>query len=122
MRHEELLTAAYPTCPIRNVLARIGDKWALVVLYELSGGIPRRFSELQHSIADISRKMLTQTLRTLEEDGLVSREVYAEVPPRVEYALTTRGLSLMPHLTALIGWAKAHMSDILEDRRTAYGE
>lgn len=73
----------FPDCPIRNVLARIGDKWTLLVLYTLEQEPVMRFNTLQRALPDISQKMLTLTLRTLEEDGMVSRKVYAEVPPRV---------------------------------------
>lgn len=106
-----------PDCPIRNVLARISDKWSLLVLHTLSqAGGRMRFGELRRQIPDISQKMLTVTLRTLEEDGFVTREVFAEVPPRVEYELTARAHSLFPHLQALIMWAKEHMTDIMRDR------
>lgn len=76
-----------------------------------------RFGELRRAIPDVSQKMLTTTLRTLEEDGFVTRTVYPEVPPRVEYALTARAHSLFPHIQALIGWAKENMERILEDRQ-----
>lgn len=76
-----------------------------------------RFGELHRMIPDISQKMLTVTLRTLEEDGLVSRKVYAQIPPKVEYSLTARGKSLLPHLNSLIQWAKEQMNDILQDRQ-----
>ena len=75
-----------------------------------------RFSALQKSIPDISQKMLTVTLRTLEEDGFVRRQVYAEVPPRVEYSLTDRAMSLLPHINSLITWSKENMDAILADR------
>ena len=77
----------FPNCPIRNVLARISGKWALLVLFTLnkSNGTPVRFKQLERDIPDISQKMLTSVLRTLESDGLVSRKAYAEIPPRVEY-------------------------------------
>ncbi len=107
-----------PQCPIRSVLARIADKWSVLVLYMLQQHEVIRFKELQRAIPDISQKMLTVTLRTLEEDGLVIRKVYAEVPPRVEYSLTQRAHSLLPHLNALIGWAKENMEDIVRDRKT----
>lgn len=109
--------AVFPGCPIRNILARISDKWSLLAIFTLnkSGG-PMRFKEIQRAIPDISQKMLTVTLRTLEEDGFVTRTVYPEVPPRVEYALTGRALSLLPHVNALIGWALDNMEDILRDR------
>lgn len=76
-----------------------------------------RFGDLRHAIPDISQKMLANTLRTLEEDGYVSRKVYAEVPPRVEYSLTERAFSLMPHIDALIKWSEENMKAILDDRR-----
>ena len=78
-----------------------------------------RFKELQREIPDISQKMLTVTLRTLEEDGYVTRTIYPEVPPRVEYALTARAKSLLPHINALIGWALENMDAIMSDRKKA---
>lgn len=108
----------HPQCPIRNILARISDKWSLLILYTLNTRLTMRFSSLRREIPDISQKMLTNTLRTLEEDGLVSRTVYAEVPPRVEYRITDRSRSLIPHIDSLIGWAKENMSPILKDRAT----
>lgn len=117
MASSELRDFFVPACPIRNVLSRIGDKWTMLVLYTLSGEVSKlRFGELRRLIPDISQKSLTNTLRTLEEDGLVLREIYAEVPPRVEYSLTPRALSLFPHIQALILWAKENMDDIILDR------
>lgn len=107
----------YPDCPIRNVLARIGDKWSLLVLYTLEHEPVMRFNALRKSIPDISQKMLAVTLRTLEEDGFVKRKIYAEIPPRVEYSLTTRALSFLPHINSVIMWAKENMDDILRDRK-----
>lgn len=111
--------ALFPGCPIRNILARISDKWSLLVIYALnkSGRGAMRFKELQRAVPDISQKMLTVTLRTLEDDGYLTRTVYPEVPPRVEYALTDRCRSLLPHVEALIGWALDNMDAILRDRR-----
>lgn len=106
----------YPQCPIRNILCRIGEKWSLLVLYTLSGHPVMRFKEMHREIPDISQKMLTSTLRTLEEDGLVVRKVYAEVPPRVEYTLTSRAQTLLPHIGGLIEWALANMDGIMADR------
>lgn len=108
----------FPDCPIRNVLARICDKWSLLVIYTLHnhGDGPLRFNTLRKQIPDISQKMLTSTLRTLEEDGYVSRKVYAEVPPRVEYSLTSRAISLMPIVNELIDWAADNMAAILKNR------
>ena len=107
----------FPDCPIRNVLARIGDKWTLLVLYSLEQEPVMRFNTLQRALPDISQKMLTLTLRTLEEDGMVSRKVYAEVPPRVEYTLTERARSLLPCVNNLISWALENMDGIMEDRK-----
>ncbi len=118
MKKEEIHNATFPDCPIRNVISRITDKWSLLVLYTLEQQEMLRFKELWRQIPDISQKMLTSTLRHLENDGLVSREVFAEVPPRVEYGLSERGKSLMPHLDALISWALEHFSDILADRQS----
>lgn len=109
--------AVFPGCPIRNILARISDKWSLLAIFTINkGGGPMRFKEIQRAIPDISQKMLTVTLRTLEEDGFVTRTVHPEVPPRVEYALTDRAMSLLPHVNALIGWALDNMEDIMRDR------
>lgn len=108
-----------PECPIRNVLARIGDKWSLLVIFTLDSSGVMRFGELLRALPDISQKMLTVTLRTLEEDGLVTRRVYPEIPPRVEYGLTARAQSLLPHVHALLGWAEEHMQAILDDRKAA---
>lgn len=111
----------YPDCPIRNILARISDKWSLLVIYTLdkAGGGPMRFRALQRELPDISQKMLTVTLRTLEEDGYVRRTVYPEVPPRVEYVLTDRAKSLLPHVNGLLEWALANMDAIMADRKMA---
>ena len=113
--------AVFPNCPIRNILARLCDKWSLLVIYTLdkAGKETVRFKELQREIPDISQKMLTVTLRTLEDDGYVTRTVYPEVPPRVEYALTDRTHSLMPHINALIEWALENKDAVLKDRKRA---
>lgn len=117
MKRNEIISEVAPECPIRNVLARIADKWSLLILYTLENHRgPMRFSLLQKQIPDVSQKMLTITLRTLEEDGLVSRKIYAEVPPRVEYTLTGRAGTLLPHIDSLILWAKENMPAIMNDR------
>lgn len=116
MVRTEIQNELYPDCPIRNILARISDKWSILVLFTLNQSALMRFNALQKSIPDISQKMLTVTLRTLEEDGFVRRQVYAEVPPRVEYSLTDRAISLLPHINSLITWAKDNMNAILVDR------
>ena len=96
----------FPSCPIRHILSRFSDKWSLLILYTLDLQPTMRFNALRREIPDISQKMLTNTLRTLEEDGLVTRTIYAEVPPRVEYSITDRTRSLLPHVNSLIAWAK----------------
>ena len=108
--------AQFPGCPIRNVLSRIGDKWSMLVLYTLDKYGVLRFKDLKLYIPDISKKMLSTALKVLEADGLVARKVYAEVPPRVEYSLTERGLSLIPLINSLIDWAAENMEEILKDR------
>lgn len=106
----------HPECPIRNILARFCDKWSLLILYTLNLRPTMRFNALRKEIPDISQKMLTNTLRTLEEDGFVTRTVYAEVPPRVEYSITDRTRSLFPHINSMIEWAKDNMPAIIKDR------
>ena len=116
MVRTDIQNELYPDCPIRNILARISDKWSILILFTLNQSVLMRFNALQKNIPDISQKMLTVTLRTLEEDGFVKRQVYAEVPPRVEYSLTDRAISLLPHINSLITWAKDNMNAILVDR------
>ncbi len=109
----------FPDCPIRNVIARIGDRWSILVLLTLEPAEkPMRFKEIEQAIPDISQKMLTRTLRDLEADGLVIRRAYAEVPPRVEYELTPRGRTLTPHLNSLVSWAMDNLKAIVRDRET----
>ena len=101
---------------VREILDRVGDKWSVLVI-ALLGEKGQRFSELRRSIEGISQRMLTLTLRQLERDGLVSRTVHATVPPRVDYALTPLGESVLEPLTALMCWAQQHGTDIAEARR-----
>jgi DNA-binding HxlR family transcriptional regulator len=103
-------------CPSRTVLDRIGDRWTVLVVGTLSHA-PARFSELSRAIEGVSQKMLTQTLRGLERDGLVTRTVHPEVPPRVVYDLTEAGRTLIEPLAALDAWARTHLADIEESRR-----
>jgi len=108
-----------PGCTtIREVLARVGDKWSVFVI-TLLGERTMRFTELQRSIEGISQRMLTLTLRQLERDGLVDREVYPVVPPRVEYSLTSLGSTLLPPLLGVAEWAREHRTDI-ERARVEY--
>jgi DNA-binding HxlR family transcriptional regulator len=104
----DVLAAA---CPTRQVINRIGDRWSLLVLYSLEGGT-LRFQQLRRTVDGISQKMLTQTLRALERDGLISRAVYASVPPKVEYALTPLGASLSQTIAEIRTWAYEHMDHI----------
>jgi DNA-binding HxlR family transcriptional regulator len=105
-------------CPSRQVLARISDKWVTLILVALANG-PQRYSDLGRTIAGVSQKMLTQTLRTLERDGLVTRTVIASVPARVDYQLTPLGEGLMPAVNAIKTWAEEHIAQI-EASRAAY--
>lgn len=103
-------------CPSRELLDRIGDKWTVLVLSALGETQPQRFSALRRKLTGVSEKMLTQTLRSLERDGLIHRTVFATVPPRVEYGLTPLGETLRPVLGALKEWSAAHMADVLAGR------
>lgn len=96
-----------PACPVETTLLLIGDKWKVLILRELVGGT-KRFGELKKSIGSVSQKVLTAQLRDMEENGLVKRKVYAEVPPKVEYTLTDTGYSLQPILDAMNSWGKEY--------------
>ena len=104
-------------CPIRNVIARFGDKWSFLVLLTINEHKVIRFNELCRAIPDISPRMLSDTLRTLEADGLISRKVYPVVPPKVEYRLTDIGDSLIPHINRLTEWALENMQKIVSHRK-----
>lgn len=104
-------------CPVRNILDRFGDKWSILLIIILGEGGVMRFKDLSGVIPDISQKMLTVTLRTLEADGLVSRKVYPQIPPKVEYELTETGRSLLPHIRNLAGWAADHFEVIAKSRQ-----
>lgn len=106
-------------CPIRGVLDRLGDRWTVLVLIELGDGDTLRFTELKRRIEDISPRMLAQTLRHLEEDGLVRRTVHATVPPKVEYTLTPLGASFFERVQGLIAWADEHQPAV-RAARAAY--
>lgn len=93
------------SCPIRNVISRFSGKWSMLVLCVLAENEATRFSEIGKAIPDISPKVLTETLRNLEADGLVERKLYAQIPPKVEYSLTGLGRSLIPHIENLVCWA-----------------
>jgi DNA-binding HxlR family transcriptional regulator len=108
---KEAFDAFVAECPSRKLLDRISDKWVTLVLVSLADG-PLRFSELSRRLAGVSQKMLTQTLRTLERDGLVTREVTASVPVRVDYELTDLGRSLLAPIAAMKAWAEEHMAQV----------
>ncbi|QJW37368.1 winged helix-turn-helix transcriptional regulator [Cellulosimicrobium protaetiae] len=118
--------AAEATSEVRSVLDRVGDKWSVLILGTLSGG-PQRFTELLHGVDGISQRMLTLNLRQLERDGLVSRTVHPVVPPRVDYALTDLGATLLPPVLALVEWALENTGTIrnhrdgFDSRRAAAG-
>ena len=116
-RHATAKTAAadFSNCPIRDVLDQIGDKWSTLILITLAAR-PHRFGALRRAIADISQRMLTQTLRDLQRDGLVSRHVFPTQPPSVEYRLTPLGRSLLEPIAGLVHWAEAHHGAIREAR------
>lgn len=105
------------SCPVRNVVSHFSGKWSILVLCILAKNGSTRFVELRRAIPDISPKVLTCTLKSLEADGLVLRQAYSEIPPRVEYSLTETGQSLMPHLESLIGWAIENYIPIMSARR-----
>ena len=104
-------------CPIRDVIERMGDRWSMLVLITLHHAGTLRFTALKTQIGDVSQRMLAQTLRRLEQDGLVSRTVYATIPPRVDYALTPLGTSFMRPLNGLRQWALANHEQVREARR-----
>ena len=107
-------------CPIRNVVAHIGDKWSVLILFALAEG-PDRFNSIKKRIEGISQRMLTQTLRDLEREGFVLRTVYPEVPVKVEYALTDMGKGLVKPLYGLVTWADKH-HELIRGARAAYDE
>ena len=116
MRRKEQLNSIIEICPVRNVVARFGNKWALLVILVLSENEPIRYNELGRKIPDISSRVLSNTLRILEADGLVLRTFYQEVPPRVEYSLTDTGRSLVPIILKLTEWAQKNMKTIIAHR------
>ena len=107
-------------CPIRNVVAQIGDKWSILILFALVDG-PDRFNSLRSRIEGISQRMLTQTLRDLERDGFVLRTVYPQVPVKVEYELTDLGKGLSSTVWKLVSWADDHL-EVIRDNRNSYDE
>ena len=96
-----------PACPVETTLSLISDRWKVLIIRDLLGGT-KRFGELRKSVGNVSQKVLTANLRSMEEDGLLTRRVYAEVPPRVEYTLTETGMSLKPVLDAMQSWGEEY--------------
>lgn len=110
----------HDVCPIRDVLDRVGDKWSTLLIFTLAQH-SHRFGELRRAITDISQRMLTQTLRELQEDGMISRTVHPTTPPSTEYALTELGRSLVEPLSVLARWAESRHEEI-KRARVAYAE
>ena len=104
---EKTMKTDLPACPVETTLTLIGDKWKVLILRDLLPGT-KRFGELKKSIGSVSQKVLTAQLRAMEENGLVHRKVYAEVPPRVEYSLTNLGQSLKPILDSMWAWGEGY--------------
>lgn len=103
-------------CPVRDIMARLSDKWSMLVILALGGYGTLRFNELKHKIGDVSQRMLTVTLRNLEHDGLITRTIYPEIPPRVEYTLTPLGHSFKEQIVSFANWATAHTEEIYRKR------
>ena len=104
-------------CPVRDVIDRISDKWSVLSILALGANGTMRFNEMRKSIGDVSQRMLTVTLKNLEKDGFISRKVYAEVPPRVEYTLTPLGVGLLHQVDQLSKWAVSNAEEILKSRK-----
>ncbi len=117
MRKNSEKNSIVEICPIRNVISRFGDKWSLLIILLLNENEKLRFNQLGKMIPDISTKVLSSTLKTLEADNLVKRTVYPEVPPRVEYNLTETGISLVPIINQLTQWALDNMKPIIAHRK-----
>lgn len=108
---EQKTARELPACPVETTLTLIGDKWKVLILRDLMSGT-KRFGELKKSVGNVSQKVLTAQLRALEESGLLTRTVYAEVPPRVEYSLTDLGRSLQPILNAMQSWGEGYKASL----------
>lgn len=104
------------SCPVRNIISRFSGKWAMLILCVLAENEATRFNSISKAIPDISPKVLSETLKNLETDGYVTRRIYAEIPPRVEYSLSPLGKSLIPLINDLIKWTMDHYGEIMEHR------
>ena len=116
MKENQINFSEVDNCPVRNILDRFGDKWSTLVILILGGHDTLRFNEVQKMVGTVSQKMLAVTLKKLEADGLISRKVYPQVPPKVEYSLTQLGLSLLPKIESLVQWANENMAEITANR------
>lgn len=117
MRKKEETGSIIVMCPVRNVIARFGNKWALLTVLIIGEQGVVRFNELSRLIPDVSSRVLSSTLRTLEADGFIDRKVYAVVPPKVEYRLTEVGESLLPLIQQLTEWAQTNMKKVISHRK-----
>ena len=117
MRKKEETGSIIEMCPVRNVIARFGNKWALLTVLIIGEQGVIRFNELSRLIPDVSSRVLSSTLRTLEADGFIDRKDYAVVPPKVEYSLTTLGKSLLPLIQQLTEWAQTNMKTVMAHRK-----
>lgn len=117
MRKKEETGSIIEMCPVRNVIVRFGNKWALLTVLIIGEQGVVRFNELSRLIPDVSSRVLSTTLRTLEADGFIDRKVYAVVPPKVEYRLTEVGKSLLPLIQQLTQWAQANMKKVMTHRK-----
>lgn len=117
MKRKEEYNSIFEICPIRNVIARFGNKWALLVILVISEHGVVRFNELGKLIPDVSSRVLSGTLKVLAADGLIERKVYPVVPPKVEYSLTPTGETLVPLIAQLTQWAQTNMQAIKQHRR-----
>ena len=117
MRKKEEMGSIIEMCPVRNVIARFGNKWALLTVLIIGEQGVVRFNELSRLIPDVSSRVLSSTLRTLEADGFIDRKVYAVVPPKVEYRLTEVGKSLLPLIRQLTEWAQTNMKRVMNHRK-----
>lgn len=117
MQKKEEIGSIIEICPVRNVIARFGNKWAFLTLLIIGEQGVVRFNELSRLIPDVSSRVLSSTLRTLEADGFIDRKVYAVVPPKVEYRLTEVGKSLLPLIQQLTEWAQTNMKEVMTHRK-----
>ena len=117
MQKKDNKNSMFEMCPVRNVIARFGNKWGFLVLLDINEHGTIRFNELYRVIPDISTRVLSSTLRTLEADDLIVRKVYPEIPPRVEYSLSPMGKELVPIVQELTEWASKNLPTIMEHRQ-----